>query len=38
MSAKLKTAKQMITLGFYLLFLQAQVTLLDIVVKNENLL
>lgn len=37
-SVKLKTGKQMVILGFYLLFLQAQVTLLDIVVKNENLL
>lgn len=38
MSVKLKTGKQMVILGFYLLFLQPQVTLLDIVVKNENVL
>lgn len=37
-SVKLKTGKEMITLAFYLLFLQAKVILLDIVVKNENLL
>lgn len=38
MAAKLKTGKQIITLEPYLLFFQAQGALLNIIVKNENLL